>query len=1140
MPAELKRIASQVANAGRKPFEPGRARRYQQLLLYGGGFAVTLFILMCALLVTRLDVQDYRAQARLTFLYRKAQFARTLEMADMVLATYGGRIEQLWNQGARPSADALAQFSAAGGVLGASNGDGSETLLALARLTPDRPAPSYARYLGALFGLVRQDDRSGHVLPPALVSGGEPLGGYLIGLDAPFLAVLGTEFVPRAHTLEPGTDLRTLIDRLMPTGIARQKTLMQSRPFVFDRRLDPLSGRVVMRFARRLDDAAGRPFGWLVINGLHRVDDVMAPRSDDEDVAIVDARHDIVFGRERDRSMIERALRDARAPLGDHVAVRRVGARFVVYDRLPGTGLVMMSSFSWRSMVREMRVGLGITFGAALLGIVLLWSAIVLFDRRALRPAHRRAIRLIESEAFNRTLARHAPAGLLLLSAADGETMVHNDAVRAYDGGAGGPRLGKRIWDAYRERAAAGDGRLDVMQHELAVEHADHGLVYLALQVVRTMFHGVDVLLCTLTDVTARKLTEDKLKEARTAAEDANKAKSTFLATMSHEIRTPLNAIVGNLELMARAQLPLAERRRLQTVMSSSDALLHTINDVLDLSKAESNQMALEAVPFDLRAVLHEVAAIFRALADAKHLRLECVIAAGLGDGYVGDPARVRQIVSNLISNAIKFTEHGSVTVEALPAAVPRRGVEIVVRDTGIGIESDSMPTLFDVYVQTDASIYRRFGGTGLGLPLCRRLARLMGGDVTVESRPGAGAVFTASLPLADAPLRGRAAVDARAGGAKGAGAEVTEAEVTGADAARVDGTGADGTGATGTEADGTGAEGTEAKVTDAKATGTEATGADGAGASGTEANRTGPDAMAPATRAAATHTNATSRPEATPKPAEVDASTLAAFSPAQPPAPASSADGETPLRVLVAEDHPASRALLRDQLDALHCDATLVSNGIEAMRAFFEQPFDVVLTDLGMPELDGFALANCLREQGAKVPVIAMTAHATDEDRRRCAQAGAVEVVLKPLSIDALDAVLTRHARHAAAARSSTADSTDSTDSADSDERPTPPMTDEIRENLRTATLLSLALIDDALPRGDVERIRVELHSMRGGFALAGDIVAGAACAHAERIFSQGRTVALRAAWPACRAAIERSAERLRAAGPGAGSEPA
>ncbi|HDR8952887.1 ATP-binding protein [Burkholderia vietnamiensis] len=1126
MPAELKRIASQVANAGRKPFEPGRARRYQQLLLYGGGFAVTLFILMCALLVTRLDVQDYRAQARLTFLYRKAQFSRTLEMADMVLATYGGRIEQLWNQGARPSADALAQFSAAGGVLGASNGDGSETLLALARLTPDRPAPSYARYLGALFGLVRQDDRSGHVLPPALVSGGEPLGGYLIGLDAPFLAVLGTELVPRAHTLEPGTDLHTLIDGLMPTGIARQKTLMQSRPFVFDRRLDPLSGRVVMRFARRLDDAAGRPFGWLVINGLHRVDDVMAPRSDDEDVAIVDARHDIVFGRERDRSMIERALHDARAPLGDHVAVRRVGARFVVYDRLPGTGLVMMTSFSWRSMVREMRVGLGITFGAALLGIVLLWSAIVLFDRRALRPAHRRAIRLIESEAFNRTLARHAPAGLLLLSAADGETMVHNDAVRAYDGGAGGQRLGKRIWQAYLERAAASDGRLDVMQHELAVEQADHGKVYLALQVVRTMFHGVDVLLCTLTDVTARKLTEDKLKEARTAAEDANKAKSTFLATMSHEIRTPLNAIVGNLELMARAQLPLAERRRLQTVMSSSDALLHTINDVLDLSKAESNQMALEAVPFDLRAVLHEVAAIFRALADAKHLRLECVIAAGLGDGYVGDPARVRQIVSNLVSNAIKFTEHGSVTVEALPAAVPGRGVEIVVRDTGIGIEPDSMPTLFDVYVQTDASIYRRFGGTGLGLPLCRRLARLMGGDVTVESRPGAGAVFTASLPLADAPLRGRAAVDARASGAKGAGArraevagaEATEAEVTGADAARVDGTGADGTGATGTEAE----------AADAKATGTEAP-----GASGTEANRTGPDAMAAATRAAATRMNATSRPAATPKPTETHTPT-SALSPAQPPAPESSADGETPLRVLVAEDHPASRALLRDQLDALHCDATLVSNGIEAMRAFFAQPFDVVLTDLGMPELDGFALANCLREQGAKVPVIAMTAHATDEDRRRCAQAGAVEVVLKPLSIDALDAVLTRHARHAAAARSSTGDS------ADSGDRPIPPMTDEIRENLRTATLLSLALIDDALPRGDVERIRVELHSMRGGFALAGDIVAGAACAHAERIFSQGRTAALRAAWPACRAAIERSAERLRAAGSGTGSEPA
>jgi two-component system capsular synthesis sensor histidine kinase RcsC len=191
-----------------------------------------------------------------------------------------------------------------------------------------------------------------------------------------------------------------------------------------------------------------------------------------------------------------------------------------------------------------------------------------------------------------------------------------------------------------------------------------------------------------------------------------------------------------------------------------------------------------------------------------------------------------------------------------------------------------------------------------------------------------------------------------------------------------------------------------------------------------------------------------------------------------------------------------------------------------------------VVLTDLGMPELDGFALANCLREQGAKVPVIAMTAHATDEDRRRCAQAGAVEVVLKPLSIDALDAVLTRHARRAAAARSSTGDS------ADSGDRPIPPMTDEIRENLRTATLLSLALIDDAAarrrrahPRGaafDARRFRAGRRYRRWR-----------RCAHAERIFA-GPNRRAAGGMAGVRAAIERSAERLRAAGSGTGSEPA
>ncbi|VWC72727.1 two-component system sensor histidine kinase/response regulator [Burkholderia lata] len=1010
MPAKLKRLLAHAAAMGRKPFDPRRVRRQQQALLYGGGGAVTAFIVVCAALVIRLDVQDSLAQARSTFLQRETQFYASLQTADRALMTFSTRTEQLWNQAAQPSPDALQSFAAEHGKFVASNPSGWTPFYAMAEISPSRPAETYARYLGAMLGQIDRKSRY-----PARPENAEPIGGYLIGLDGPFLGVVGAGIVARARMLPPDTDLPTLIARLMPTGAMTRKTDMQDGTFMLDRRYDPIVGRTVVRFARRLDDAAGRPFGWFVFNGLFRLDDIMSPQSDDEDVAVVDARGRIVFGRQRDPAMIGRAMDDTRTSSGGHVVVRRVGTQFVISDRLPESGLTLMTTFSWRSVARATAVGVSTTLAAALFAIAMLWIAIVMFDRRALRPANRRAIRLIESEAFNRTLIRTAPAGLLLLSAADGDTMVRNDAALAYDKGVSGLPLGNRIWQAYRERQPAGaSDRHFVMQQELAVERAGHDTTYLAAHIVRTRFRGVEVLLCTLTDVTARKLTEDKLREARVAADDANKAKSTFLATMSHEIRTPLNAIVGNLELMERAELPAVERRRLKTIVSSSDTLLHVINDVLDLSKVESNQMALEHIPFDLRRVLQDVAAIFRPLAEAEGLALECDIAAELADGYVGDPTRLRQLVSNLVGNAIKFTERGTIMIDARLAhsGTGAGYVEIAVRDTGVGIPDDALPTLFDVYMQADASIYRRFGGTGLGLPLCRRIARLMQGELTVESRPGEGSTFTATLPLPDAPVGWR-------------GAE------------------------------------------------------------------TDPEAA---------------HPMQTPD----------------------RRDDVQPLRVLVAEDHPASRALLRDQLDALGHDATIVENGVEAMRAYFEHPFDVVLTDLSMPQLDGFALANFLREQGATVPVITMTAHATDDDRRRCAQVGAVEVVLKPLSIDVLDAVLRRHGGSHAVRDGIAGDAT-----AVHAQHTALVVTDEIRRTLHEATLHSLDVLEAALSAGDIASIGVELHSMRGGFALAGDDVARDACAEMEKAATRDDDlVAFSANWPGFRRRIDEALTRLADAG--------
>ncbi|WP_063909204.1 response regulator [Burkholderia ubonensis] len=814
MPEKLKRLVAHAAAAGRKPFDPERVRRQQQSLLYGGA-AITVFILVCAALVVRLEVLDYFTQVRAAFLKREAELHAELHSTKLLLGRYVSQSQALWRADTQASPEVMREFAAGQGKI-VRYRFGRAAAVGLASLSPEHPARLYSPYLALI---VQQFDAIATQVPVDV-----GLSGYLISLYGDLLGVFDPVLVDRALALPAGHSLEILIGELLPSGarIVTQTPGMTGQDgIVLESRVDPLLGRRVLRFVRLVYDADGKPVAWAVINGRARIDDMLASRAIDETYALIGSGGNVLAGAQPDGKLIAKALDHAREPSGEHVTAHRVGARFVVSDRMPESDLVLMGTFSWRSIVAAIAVPAGVTAGTALVAIALLWLAIMRFDRRALRPANRRAMRLIESEALNRTLIRAAPSGIMLLSLADGETMVSNDAMREYERAASEPPLGKRIWQTYRD-SARGPCAPRVMTHELAVELADHGSAYLAANVVRTRYRGVDVLLCTLLDVTARKRTELKLRGAREAAEGANRAKSTFLATMSHEIRTPLNANIDKLGLMARASLPLPEAP------------------------------------------------------------------AGWRDAF------------------------------AEPDAAP---------------DSEQEPAL-------------------------------------------------------------------------------------------------------------------------------------------------------------ETH------------------------------------DDMPPLRVLVAEDHPASRALLRDQLDALGYDATIVTNGIEAMRAYFEHPFDVVLTGLGMPELDGFALARFLREQGAKVPVIAMTAHGTDEDYRRCEQAGVAEVVLKPLSIDALDAVLRRQAAYGKAAISNAAHAS----GRHADNQPV--MSVEIREKLRAATLHSLAVIGDALSSGEIDPVRIELHSMRGGFALAGDTAARDACARAERTVTEDGIDAMKAHWPAFEAEIECALKRLSGAG--------
>jgi PAS domain S-box-containing protein len=393
-------------------------------------------------------------------------------------------------------------------------------------------------------------------------------------------------------------------------------------------------------------------------------------------------------------------------------------------------------------------------------------------------------------------------------------------------------------------------------------------------------------LIGALQNVTERKAAERALLQAKEDAETANRAKSTFLATMSHEIRTPLNGVLGMAQAMAVDNgLSEIQRDRLDVIRQSGETLLAILNDVLDLSKIEAGKLELEETQFDVTELARGAHAAFTAIANKKGLSFDLVIQPQAQGVYRGDSTRVRQILYNLVSNALKFTEEGEVRVSV---ARDEFGLRLSVSDTGIGIPPARLASLFQKFEQADASTTRRYGGTGLGLAICRELASLMGGAITAVSELEQGTTFVVTLPL---PWIGASVV--------------------------------------------------------------------------------------------------------LPPPPSIDAH------------PVEMSEGP-PLRVLAAEDNTVNQLVLKTLLHQIGIDPVVVENGLQVVEAWAREPWDVILMDVQMPEMDGPTAAAIIRarevaEDRARTPIIALTANAMAHQVAEYLGSGMDSFVPKPIEVGRL-----------------------------------------------------------------------------------------------------------------------------------------
>ena len=550
--------------------------------------------------------------------------------------------------------------------------------------------------------------------------------------------------------------------------------------------------------------------------------------------------------------------------------------------------------------------------------------------------------------------------------------------------------------------------RRDPSRSEVRHLHGDGGFRWFEVFIRPTLGESDAVLGATgiLADITARKVAETATERALAETRRLVQVRNDFLANMSHEIRTPLNVILGLAQAARQRRCEPLARRYFEQIEDAGRLLLAVVNDILDFSKIEAGRLALARAPFDLGRVIDQVLTLVAPQAYGKGLALVLDEPADLPPIWSGDGFRLSQVLLNLLGNAVKFTERGEVTLAVRRAREPNESAGIVFRveDTGVGMTAEQLERLFQPFQQADSSTTRQFGGTGLGLAICKRLVDMMAGRLDADSRPGRGSAFDLRIPLSPA-------------------AETVKPTAAWRSVALV--------GLTATEARSLSVALRERGLDASELPAAEIGAADGFDLilldSALLAERAAVVAIGAALdrgrRAAVVLTPGLDpnvpgildgRVSLVERP--LSARRLLAAESLRPNAAPSSAEARRlkGLRILAAEDNPVNQMVLEQLLTREGAEVILADHGVQALERLCERGagyFDLVLTDIQMPEMDGYETARRIRALAPGLPVIGLTAHAMPEERKRCLAAGMCDHLAKPIDLEVLVAAIGRHA---------------------------------------------------------------------------------------------------------------------------------